>query len=76
MRMPEVMILNNNNEDAYTDSYSDEIDRNQRIQFAMEVEQTAQRARLRNQAVQRAHGGGIDGPDMGQRRSSGFFGGK
>ena len=61
MRLPEVVVMNNNLTDGYTDSYNDEIDRNQRIQFAMEIEQTMEREMRRSQAVQRARGGGIDG---------------
>ena len=43
MRLPEVLIMNNNITNGYTDNYNDETDQNQRIEFAMEVERTQER---------------------------------
>ena len=40
----------------------------------MEIERANNTEQMQYQAVQRANGGGIDGPDIPQRRSSGFFG--
>ena len=43
MRLPEVVVVNNNITGGYQDTYNDELDKNQRIQFAMEIERMQDR---------------------------------
>ena len=43
MRLPEVVVMNNNITGGYTDNYNDETDQNQRISFAMEIEMAQDR---------------------------------
>ena len=68
--------MNNNLTDGYTDTYNDELDQNQRISFAMEIE-AAQGREDRRREVMKRNGGGLDGEsNLAQRRGSGHFGGK
>ena len=60
MRLPEVVVMNNNLTDGYTDNYNDQLDQNQRISFAMEIE-AAQGREDRRREVMKRNGGGLDG---------------
>ena len=51
MSLPQVRIFNSNITEGYGEDYNDKIDQDQRMQFAMEVERTANRERARHFAV-------------------------
>ena len=51
MRLPEVVVMNNNITGGYTDNYNDETDQNQRISFAMEIEMAQDREQRRAMAL-------------------------
>ena len=80
MREPDVFIMNSNITKGYDENYNDKTDYDQRMQFAMEVEQTMEREMKRRRALQRAHGGGLDGPPLDIKQvspgvlGSGLFG--
>ena len=72
MRLPEVVVVDNNLTGGYSETYNDDHDHNQRIQFAMEIER-AQERENRRYLAQRAQGGSLDGevfPNYTRQRGS------